>query len=914
MRKLLPSHHIPYLAVTIALVVTFSTIAVAYAQPTQSLTEDWRAPDYIFTSSMMDTDSNDNVYVLGDSVATRILVIKKFNAAGDLLWQTTYDPIDAVEGVWIAVDSIGNTVVQANMVRASSGQPTGWLTLKYDTNGNLLWASSLPGLVSGSVRVEVDASNNIYVAGFALNDSVLIKYSPSGTTLWTAVFDNNGAIDMPTSMVISPDNSRIGMAGISGNMFMALMYDANGNRLWANTNSNVYAAGDLAFGPGNISYFATGTYFPQDPNPYQMAIVKFDAAGNQSWIQSYSVGDRTFRVAVDAEGNILATGMDAVGYMDWITIKTDAAGNLLWSQRYDGGRNNDETPNMLAVDASGAVYVTGKGGPNPSSGNLSYVKGVVVKYNPDGTPQWAVWDDYANGKALRFGAENSLATLAWAYLVTTHYTQTGLPDLAPDAPTDLIGYVSLTELAFNVSLSFSDNANNEFWVEAERCAGAGCTDFTKVAQSRGENATFLTDTNVPTGDTYTYRVRAVGFMGPSGYSNTIEITVPNSPPVAVPDAYSTGEDTPLVVTALGVLSNDTDPNYDLLEAILDYGVSHGVLALSPDGSFVYTPTLGYHGPDSFTYHASDGIDISNLATVALTVSPINHTPVAQDDSSSTPEDNPVPVDVMANDSDVDGDTLSIQAVTQPAHGTAIIQGSTVLYTAALNYHGSDSFTYTITDGYGGTDTATVGITITLVNDPPIAIGDTIATRIDTPVVIPVLVNDSDPDGDLLAISAVSQPQHGLTVFSSLVITYTPAADYTGMDTFTYTASDGVLTDTATVTITVSATNTVPLAFNDEYTTTQDSPLMIDAPGILGNDTDVDGDSLTAILVADVIHGTLTLNADGSFTYSPDVGFTGTDQFTYQASDGTGSSEPATVLITVAAVTPVYRVFLPVLRK
>ncbi len=519
----------------LGIALCFLALTPVSAQPTQALNEDWRLSDYSFNSSMLDTDQNDNVYILGSTPASNILTIKKFNAAGTLLWQTTYDPVEALSGVWIAVDGNGNPVVLANIVRSLDGQPNGWLTLKYDLNGNLLWANSLPGPFRGAARVEVDANNNIYVAGYmwltnasgnTTHDSVLIKYSPSGTTLWNAVFDNNSAVDQAYSMVISPDGSRIGVAGISGNMFMALMYDANGNRLWAHTNSNVYAANDLAFGPGNVSYFAAGTYFPQDPNPYQMAIVKFDAAGNQSWIRSYSVGDRTFRLGVDAQGNILATGMDVISYMDWMTIKTDANGNLLWSQRYDGGRNNDETPNMLAIDASGAVYVTGKGGPNPSSGTVSYVKGVVVKYNPDGTPQWAVWDDYAGGKGFRFGAGNTLATLGWGYLVTAHYTQTGLPDLAPNAPTNLSGFPSLNGSNYQVSLNFSDNASNEFWVEAERCTGSGCTNFSKVAQSRGENATGLTDTTVSRGVIYTYRVRALGFMGLSSPSNTVEIVVP----------------------------------------------------------------------------------------------------------------------------------------------------------------------------------------------------------------------------------------------------------------------------------------------------------------------------------------------------------------------------------------------------
>jgi len=555
------STHGPSMAMLMALMVSFTGLGPIPAQPTQALIEDWRASDFNHASSMMAADQSDHVYVLGDTATSRNLIIKKFDAAGALLWQAPYDAVEALSGVWIVVDGNGNAIVQANTIRSSTGQPTGWLTLKYDTDGNLLWADSRPGIVSGSVRVQVDSNNNIYVAGYALNDSVLVKYSPAGTTLWTAVFDNNGAIDMASSMVISPDGSRIGVAGISGNLFMALMYDANGNRLWANTNSGVYAADDVAFGPGNISYFAAGAYFPQDPNPYQMAIVKFDAAGNQSWIKTFSLGDRALRVAVDAQGSIVATGVDTIGYMDWVTIKTDANGNLLWSQRYDGGRNNDEIPNMLAIDAAGAVYVTGKGGPNPGSGNLSYVKGVAVKYNPDGTPQWAVWDDYAGGKAIRLGAGNTLATLGWNYLVTTHYTQTGLPDLPPNPPTNLSGFAASTDASYEIRLNFSDNANNEFWVEAERCAGLGCTNFTTVAQSRGENVTGLTDTTVAQGMTYTYRVRARGFMGLSGPSNTATIITPG---VICPDFNHNGVVDSGDLSAIASLWGQSAPaGYDL---------------------------------------------------------------------------------------------------------------------------------------------------------------------------------------------------------------------------------------------------------------------------------------------------------------------------------------------------------------
>jgi hypothetical protein len=506
---------------TIALLALCCGPVTAFAQSTPAVSEDWRNADFNFSSRMMAADAKGNLFVLGDTVVGDYVVVKKLSAAGAVLWQATYDPAERLRGVWIAVDGGGNPVVLASMITGSSAQPSGWLTLKYDAAGTLLWANALPGPFRDPRRVAIDASGNIYVAGrmfVSTLDSVLIKYSSAGATLWTAAFDNGGAVDEPYSLALSPDGSRIGVAGISGNLFMALMYDAQGNRLWARTSTSLYAANDVAFGPGNVSYFATGTYLPQDPNPYQMAIVKFGAAGNTLWTKSYRVGDRTFRVAVDSQGNVVAAGMDAPNYyMDWITIKTDSDGNLLWSRNYDAGRNNDETVRMLALDSADAVYVTGTGGPNPGTGTVSYLKGVVVKYDSDGTPQWALWDVYANGRAVALEEPDALATLGFGYLVTTHYTQTGLPDVRPAAPTSLSARADLSL----TDLTFTDNANNEFWVDVERCTGPGCSSFSKIGQTLGENATGFRDRDVVAGVSYSYRVRAVGFVGASGYSNTV---------------------------------------------------------------------------------------------------------------------------------------------------------------------------------------------------------------------------------------------------------------------------------------------------------------------------------------------------------------------------------------------------------
>jgi predicted phage tail protein len=273
---------------------------------------------------------------------------------------------------------------------------------------------------------------------------------------------------------------------------------------------------------------------------------------------------------------------------------------------------------MLAIDASGAVYVTGKGGPNPGSGTISYVKGVVAKYNSNGTPQWAVWDDYAGGMAIRLGAGNTIATLGWGYLVTTHYTQTGLPDLVPDAPTNLSGFVSSNGSSYDAILSFSDNANNEFWVEAERCTGSGCTNFTKVAQSLGENATGLIDTNLERGVTYTYRVVALGFMGLSGPSNSAEIVVPPATPPAAPSNLTTAMNGANVV--LNWQDNSTNESLFQIERCQGTGCT-GFAWLDASAAGI-TTLMDYNAAagQSFSYRVSawnfDGYSsYSNIATI-----------------------------------------------------------------------------------------------------------------------------------------------------------------------------------------------------------------------------------------------------------------------------------------------------------
>jgi len=187
----------------------------------------------------------------------------------------------------------------------------------------------------------------------------------------------------------------------------------------------------------------------------------------------------------------------------------------------------------------------------------------------------------------------------------------------------------------------------------------------------------------------------------------------NTPPTALDDGYLTNEDTSLLVAAPGVLTNDNDTDGDSLTAVLTTLTSNGTTTLNADGSFSYIPNTNFNGSDSFTYYANDGTEDSNVVTVSITVNPVNDNPVAVDDNDTTRENIPITIDVLANDTDVDGDTLSTDSVTDGSNGTVTINPDlTVTYTPNANFTGNDSFSYAISDGNGGTDTGNVFISVT----------------------------------------------------------------------------------------------------------------------------------------------------------------------------------------------------------
>ncbi|MGB5596671.1 MAG: Ig-like domain-containing protein, partial [Crocosphaera sp.] len=366
-----------------------------------------------------------------------------------------------------------------------------------------------------------------------------------------------------------------------------------------------------------------------------------------------------------------------------------------------------------------------------------------------------------------------------------------------------------------------------------------------------------------------------------------------------------------VPVTIDILANDSDVDGDSLIISHVTQADHGTLNLNSDNTITYTPNLHFNGTDSFTYTVDDGKGATDTATVILTIVPVNDAPVANNDLANTPEDTPVTIDVLANDSDVDSDVLIIFGVTQAVNGNITINSDNSLtYTPVLNFNGSDTFTYQVDDGLER-DEALVTITVKQVDDPPIANPDNYNTPENTPLIVEtangVLSNDLEVDGEPLILTLLDDVDHGTVTFNNNgSFDYTPVNGFNGIDTFIYQISDGTSNDNTTVTINVSSQQDPPVAEDDTAQTDEDKPVTVD---VLANDSDVDGDPLTikSIDTTETL-GLVTDNGDGTFNYNPNgqfeflgVGDTATDTLNYTLDDGNGGTDTATVTVTIDGV-------------
>ena len=427
---------------------------------------------------------------------------------------------------------------------------------------------------------------------------------------------------------------------------------------------------------------------------------------------------------------------------------------------------------------------------------------------------------------------------------------------------------------------------------------------------------------------------------------SVTVTGVNDPPQATDDNFDTDEDTAFVTT--NVLANDTDVDGDTLSITsLDTTGTLGEVTNNGNGTLDYDPrgqfdslAAGQSTTDTFTYTVGDGHGGSDTATVTITVNGLNDPPVAHDDSGSvfkTDQDSTfVTANVLANDTDAEGDPLSIVGidttgilgvVTNNGNGTFGYDPNGQFDFLGPAQPATDSFTYTITDGNGGTDTATVEITVVGLNDPPVAEDDSgvgFTTDEDTAFVTAnVLANDADVDGGTLAVASIDTTgtQGQVTDNHNGTFHYDPGAQFQALgsgasvtDSFVYTLSDGQGgSDTATITITINGVNDAPVASNDAgvgFTTDQDSAFT--TANVLTNDHDAENNPLSIVSIDTTgTLGQVADNGDGTFAYDPDGQFdflgsgqSGSDAFTYTVGDGNGGTDTATVTVTVTGLNDV----------
>jgi Tfp pilus tip-associated adhesin PilY1 len=506
----------------------------------------------------------------------------------------------------------------------------------------------------------------------------------------------------------------------------------------------------------------------------------------------------------------------------------------------------------------------------PSNGTLSG-SGANRTYTPNA--------NFNGTDTFRFTVSDGTSTTAQQ---TASITVTPVND-PPQATGQAVSTNEDTPLA--IALSGSDpDGGTLTWIVGTPANG--------TLSGSGANRTYTPNPNFNGADSFQFRV-SDGTTSTAIMTVSITVNPVNDAPVTGPANATTAEDTATTITLPG-----TDVDGDTLTFAVVSGPANGTLGGS-GANRTYTPNANFNGTDTFKFTVSDGTVTSVQQTATITVSPVNDPPQSTGQDVSTDEDTPVAITLAG--SDPDGDSLTFTVVDMPANGTLTGTGTNRTYTPNANYNGPDSFTFTVSDGASTTAPATVGVTVQPVNDQPSATAQSLTTDEDAPVGI--TLTGSDTDGDTLTFTVAAGPAHGTLSGTPPALTYTPAADYNGNDSFTFTADDADQSSLpAAVSITIAPVNDAPVVVAPigQVRGREDGPdVVVDVSSAFH---DPDGDALTYVLVS-LDADPPDLFASSSFdastlTLDPaDHGF-GTAKVTISATDPTGATVSDTFIVVI----------------
>ncbi|MFN8493248.1 MAG: Ig-like domain-containing protein [Caldilineaceae bacterium] len=895
-------------------------------QPLNDITvEIYADPDETGIWSLLNASvtGKDGTYAI--SGLSGVYRVKFYDAASPSRYATEYYP-DAKrleDAKFVIVEMGANAIVDAKL--AATGQVSGVVT---DANGNLLeginvtaygdldgngvWdllpanastdnngAYTLAGLDPGHYRLRFNDPNQHYAAEFYL-DTLKLQ------TATDVVIVSGGAATANTQLGLSGSLHGV-VTDANGaplaNIGVGLWTDLNGDGVWESipgvgTDSNgAYAFSNLDAGVYQLSF---------NDNEY------FDRVSGEYYNHAASVKDGTDVVVTSNADLVINAQLSPTGGISGVV--TDKAGNPV----YDGFQAylyNDPDGDGIWTFAQYVAWVQ-------DGGIYSFPRLDFGAYRvgfqdiPGGYLHYT--SEFYNKAATLDGATNINVT---AGVTTTQINaQLNAASHITGTVTDEQGH-PLENIRVTV-YAFLPGANGQpYWHELDSIYTNASGHYNLAVPSSNTYRIGFADTYNNQLDSEYYD--NVGYVETAtdiavGVAMTVTninaqlglYDAVNFPPLARPDhliVYEGGTTRMKFGGYPSVLIFDTDDHTNDLTAKLVSGPTHGTLTLNADGTFVYTHNGDGATSDSFTYRANDGVYDSNITTATITILQNNDPPVAVDDQVTVQEGSAVSVvnggadSVLANDQDEEGAVLTATLVTSPTHGALIFHANGAFtYTHDGSETTRDFFTYRTTDGVNASNVATVTITVSPVNDPPVALNDAITVTENGAITgTSVLLNDSDVDSPLLTATLVTTPTHGTVLLhSDGTFIYTHDGSETTHDFFRYRAFDGFASSNlATVTITVLPVNDAPVAVADSVVVTQ-SRVTRSATSVLANDLDPDSPHLTATVVSSPTHGTLTLSANGLFTYTHDGGIAPIDHFTYRASDGLASSNLATVTLII----------------